>query len=452
MTGFLHRVRSRVGDFWWWSLCLFLVLRVGDVFNAVVGLWLVPKYVGQDQLGAVLPLLQVANVFGLPISILVITFSKFLNQYYMKGEYGKVKSLIRTFWGGVSVAITVGGLASLLLLPHFFERIRVVSGSLGFLILMTAILSTTAPAFTNGLHALKRFKTITVMNLCCALIRFLVMLVSMPFRALSGYMLGQSAPYLFQIAWSAFMMRKELLPSVKAEPFWREDGWKIVKYTMLNAISIGMTTICGAMMMMIVRQRLPEVESAAYYMISRFSELASYAGMTVIVVIFPFAAENHVQGRDSLRLILKTEAGLFAIGVVCVGGLAIFGRWILSLSPVWSGYSNYAPDMALLSASLMMSTNVAVFTTCEVAAMRFFFLWYTIPIAIVQLAFFACFTGYAFFEGILSASALSWMDSLHIGTLRNYIWLNVVANLVTIFCCAVHLGMRKIISGRSSEN
>ena len=82
----LSSIKSRLGELWWYTLILFCVQRLGDVINVFVGLWLVPRYVPQEELGAVLPLLQVGGTLGLPLTILLGPFTKFLNTYATRGE------------------------------------------------------------------------------------------------------------------------------------------------------------------------------------------------------------------------------------------------------------------------------------------------------------------------------------------------------------------------------
>ena len=55
MKSILHRIHERCGDLWWYAMLLFVAQRFGDVRNMFVGMWLVPKYVPQEELGAVLP-------------------------------------------------------------------------------------------------------------------------------------------------------------------------------------------------------------------------------------------------------------------------------------------------------------------------------------------------------------------------------------------------------------
>ena len=189
----LKRLHARLGDFWWYSLMLFFACRAADVLNAFVGLWLVPKYVAPSELGAVMPLTQFAGFLALPVVVFATTFMKEVTTLAAQGEYGKMKSLMRGVFIGAGAFLVLALAASRLLLPLFLERIRVVEGSLGFLILATAFTGAVAPVYQNALQALKRFKTISLLNIAGAPVRFLAMAAAMPFRALSGYFVGQAA-------------------------------------------------------------------------------------------------------------------------------------------------------------------------------------------------------------------------------------------------------------------
>lgn len=224
MKALIDRLHARLGDFWWYSLLMFAALRFGDVVNAYVGLFLVPKYVGQEDLGAVLPLTQFATSVGAPMTVLVLVFSKFLNKFKTLGEDGKIKSMLHWFIGMAVAIVLVSSAASLIILPHFFERLSVTSGSLTVLIIATGLLTTTAPVFTNALQGLKRFNTISFINIFTAPIRLAVMLIAMPFRALSGYMLGQLSVPAFQIFASFFALRKEMGKNIAPNHFGKKTA------------------------------------------------------------------------------------------------------------------------------------------------------------------------------------------------------------------------------------
>ena len=43
MKVLLQRLHAKLGDFWWYSLMIFVASRAADYLNVFVGLWLVPK-------------------------------------------------------------------------------------------------------------------------------------------------------------------------------------------------------------------------------------------------------------------------------------------------------------------------------------------------------------------------------------------------------------------------
>ena len=49
MKDILQRIHARVGDLWWYTALLFVAQRFGDAINMFVGMWLVPRYVPQEE-------------------------------------------------------------------------------------------------------------------------------------------------------------------------------------------------------------------------------------------------------------------------------------------------------------------------------------------------------------------------------------------------------------------
>ncbi len=428
----VDRLRSRFGEFWWWSLMLFLALRSGDVINAVIGVWIVPHFVVQGELGAVLPLSGIAAFLGTPIAILVVVFQRYLSRYHALGDEGKKKSLLYGFIGFLVPAVVAIFAGAYLIMPMFFERIRVGRGSLGLLIVVGAAVGTIHPVFMNALQALRKFRTLTLVNLVCAPVRLVTMVLAMPFYALSGYMLGQCAGPIVQILLSTVSLRRATIGAKCERGFWRTEGPGIARYAVKMALYMGFSGLSAAVFALIIRQRLPEVESAGYYMISRFSEMAIYAGATLSAMMFPFAVAAVTKGEDADALLRKTQVGTLVAGVVCVAALAVLGGPMLRLTAMWRDYAVYAPDMTLLAVSLvcgMLATNRLQF---ECAADRFGFLWYVVPTYALQTAFLFAFTGYGYFSGVLPQSAVEWMASLKIGTLRNMLIVGLVTNVALL--------------------
>ena len=132
IAGKLH---ERMGDFWWYSLMLFCACRAADVLNAFVGLWLVPKYVDPSELGAVMPLTQFANFLAIPVAAFANTFRNELTRLSIGKEFGKLKTLMRGVFVATAVFLFLAIVVARFLLPAFLERIRIVEGSLGLVII-----------------------------------------------------------------------------------------------------------------------------------------------------------------------------------------------------------------------------------------------------------------------------------------------------------------------------
>ena len=165
------RVKKWLGPLWWYTLILFCIQRAGDLINAFVGLYLVPKYVPQAELGAVLPLAQIGGALGLPLAILSAPFAKYLNTYATHGELGKVKSLLRDAFA-LQVIAFVGLLVyARFFMPIVFERMRVQDGRLGTLVVVSGVVGAFAPVFTSALQALKKFRAMAICGLLTAPVR-----------------------------------------------------------------------------------------------------------------------------------------------------------------------------------------------------------------------------------------------------------------------------------------
>lgn len=430
MKSLLGKLHSRLGDLWWYSLLLFAAMRLGDLVNAVVGLWLVPRYVPQEELGAVLPLTQFASLFGIPITILVLVFTKFLAQFQAKNEQGKIKSLLCWFIGMVAAAGAISALAAKWIMPALFERIRVQNGSLIILIIATGIIGTISPVFNNALQGLKKFRTITLINLLTAPIRLVTMLLLLPVRALSGYMAGQIAPQIFSISASCFALRKHIDRKVVAVPFWKDDLKPILRYMLFCAIWAVPGTLLTSVQAMIIRQRLPDLDSAAYYMISRFAELGTYAGTTISFVLFPLAVEASVKRIDSRNALVKSTAAIVGLGLLISFALKLFGGYLFAVIPSYNPYLPYVNDLFLLSVVLTIAAAGTNFANFEAACGRFSFLWGLVFLT-VKTGILVLFTAYEYLRGIIPDCAVDWLAAHRITSLNTVIWLMFACTLAT---------------------
>lgn len=436
MQTFLNRLHARVGDLWWYSAMIFIACRSGDVIQAFIGLWLVPKYVGPNELGAVLPLQQLASLFTVPLAIVAVVFSKYVNTYATRGEYGKVKSFIHDVILISAALFLVCIAAAYILIPHFYERLNVSAGSLTVLVLAAGFAANVSNLFSSALQGLKKFKTMTAQNLIAAPIRLVTLLVTMPIRALSGYLLGQTTPSV-ACGILAFLSIRRDLSGVRSDASWRKDIPDIWKYMWPVALYTTFSLLVSTILLTVYKQRLPASDSAAYYLFSRFADISAYVGFAMTTVMFPMAAEAHENGHETPRVLQYTILGTLCSGGILAVLFALGGDGLLSLNDTWSHYRPFVRNLPLMTLSTVLSVMTGCIVNYEMACRRFRPVFVTTVLQGLFAAFVVAFTGYEFFRGILPDDIVNAMRDLNLGNLSTMTNAGLISAAIQLAVLAV---------------
>jgi O-antigen/teichoic acid export membrane protein len=104
------------------------------------------------------------------------------------------------------------------------------------------------------------------------------MLVFMPFRAVSGYVIAQNAAPMVTLAGSFSLVVKWWRRTPGAEPYWAEYRSAILRYSVPILAMTVVSNVSGTLDSVVIRHRLGDFDSAGYYMITRFSEIAVFLG------------------------------------------------------------------------------------------------------------------------------------------------------------------------------
>ena len=417
----MDRLHARMGDFWWYSLMLFCACRAADLLNAFVGLWLVPKYVDPSELGAVLPLTQFANLLAMPIVAFGNTFRNELTRLSIGREFGKLKSLMRGVFVVTAIFLFFAIIIARFLLPTFLERVRIVEGSLGIIIIATAFVSAVAPIYSNAVQALQKFTAQSLISIVGAPVRLITMLITMPFRAISGYFIGQASVPVFSIAASVIALRKEL--SVPAIPYWNRDTIRkfatLLAFFIIGGIVNSADTLIEAT---VLRQRLPDLDSAGYYMATRFSDISNFLYSTLAFTIFPFTAALAAKGKDMRPMILKTSAATIGFSALVAIPFLFFGKYILAILPHGEQYMAYGWTIPWQIGISTLAALVGLYVTAEISANRFGFLIWTGTIDLVYPALLLLVTGHGYLVGIIPASWTAFLSVHNIRSLDTMLW------------------------------
>ena len=438
----LDKLHARLGDFWWYSLMIFMAARAADALNVFVGLWLVPKYVPASELGAVQPLMQFANFLAVPAAVFASTFRQELTGLAVNREFSKMKTLMRSVFITTAVFFFLAIAVCHFLLPHFLTRIRVAEGSLGLLILIASFLSVAQPVYTNALQAMKRFREYSLIHVLCAPIRLITMIAAMPFRALSGYFVGQASTPAFTIAASVWSLRKDL--AVKAEPYWTRDI--VRRFSGLFAIFLASSTVGGIVSLvesMVLRQRIPEIESAAYYMVTRFSDIAGFLAITLTFTIFPYAAELAAKGQDTNTLVLKSSLAVLATNLPLAAFFWLLGRPILEFLPNGALYADYYWAIPWMIGIVSIMQISGFYMSGEIAANRFGYMWWSIPLNAVYALAMLLVSGYGYFTACLPSGLNDFLAAHNLTSLSAMLWWMTAFRLTHLFGCLAHIIWRR---------
>lgn len=367
------------------ALLLFLSLRAGDIVRAAAGMWFVPRYVTPEEIGGVLPVTSFATFLSLPIFAFAMTVMKESSWLAAAGERGKVRSLLRgVFWtaGAFLVAIIA---ASAVFAPRFLSAMRVADAPAGAMAVAAAFMGCVAPVYTDALQALKRFRSLALAEFGGAAFRFLAMLAVMPHRALVGYFCGQAALPLFRMAASLAALRRDL--AVPPLPFWDRAAIRRMALAFLAVLAYQAFPMAASLVeQSMLRTALSSMDSAGYYMASRFSDLLYCLTFPLMLVMFPFTAEAARRNASTRPYVVKCAAATLAAAALLAIAYSVCGERLLALLPHGRNYAAYARFMPWLVIITALTSCQVFCTNADVSAGRFRFLAWLVPLHIAYPA------------------------------------------------------------------
>ena len=243
-----------------------------------------------------------------------------------------------------------------------------------------------------------------------------------------------------------FCLRKEL--AVPAEPYWNSNVFK--RFLFLFTIFAGWAAtggLPGLVESTVIRQRLPDLDSAGYYMATRFSEISGYFFCTLSFTIFPYTADMAAKGKDMRPLILKASFASIAFGALVAAPFFFIAKPILSVLPHGAEYVAYWWVIPWCIGISAISFPLSLYTTAEVSAQRFGFLKWLMPLDLIYPAVLLFVTGYGYLVGIIPESWTTFLAAHNVRTLETMLWWMTAASAIKLACClfamTAHSPMRR---------
>ncbi len=374
---------SQTRRFWLSLLLVFGAMRLADALNAVTGLWVVPRGVSGQTLGALLPLTQFGAVLALPVTVLSTVFARHLCAYAAAGDGPRARGLLRDALAATAAALLAAlGLAAALL-PWLCGALRVPHSPAGYLAVAYGLAAAFLPMVTAAAQALGRFGALAAGSLLAAPARLGAMALLLPLLGLSGYFLGQLVPLVVTAGVTLWALRRLLAADPAAPPAaaWRADLRPMARYAAKVAVGVAAASLQTFAATWVIRTRLADDASAGYYLISRFAEIATYCGTTVATVLFPFAVAAKARGEGSAALRNGSLAAILAGGTLLAGALWLGLPWLFGRLPGYAPYADAAPLAGYLALTTTLNVACAGHFAHQQARDDFRYLRYMVPCA-----------------------------------------------------------------------
>ena len=184
----------------------------------------------------------------------------------------------------------------------------------------------------------------------------------------------------------------------------------------------GATGFYGLVESTIIRQRLPNLDSAGFYMTTRFSEIATYLYGAMIFTFFPFAAELRNNGRKQIKLVFKATGVNLTFCTILAVGFCFIARPILAVLPNGAQYAAYWWAIPWQTMIIGLLTFHGFYTTAEIAANRFGFLTWAIPLELIYPVLLLTVTGHSYLTGVIPQGLSDCLVAHNIYTLDSMFW------------------------------
>ena len=402
---FARRLRQSLGPLWWYSALLFAVSRLGDVVNLYIGAFLVPDLVPTADLGAVRPLMRVAELVAMPLVFLVLPAEKFLNVFAERRETGKARALVRDLLlltAALLAALALaGGIANGPLLERLHLSGPAHAGILPLLLLLTAG-ACLRPIAQAAARSFKLFNSVVLAGLPDPFVRLVLMLVLL--RAMSplrGFVVAQG---LSGLAGTAVLMAAVALffrrERVRCESY-RAHLREMADYAAPLLLYTLATTFQDPVEDFLIRQRLTEDASAAAYILKTLAMIPQYFGGAVAMFLFPLVSSAYEQRRETRRYLWQSMCVTGLLGLGCCALLTAWGDFAISLRPAWSVACDFPGLIGWLSLGIAFRVVVNCFVLHEHACRRFRYLRFFLPMQFLQTGGLFILMGWGAFRNIL---------------------------------------------------
>ena len=370
---------------------LFIASILGGVSNYLYNI-IIGRMLGPANYSEVTSLMSVLLIAAVPSGTVQTVVTKFTAKYNAHNEQYKIQRLIKSVSSRLSIAgvIFFGIFVSCSRLISDFIKIESIFPVifLGIILIPSAV----TPVYRGALQGMQKYFDYSVSGMVevFAKLIFGVILVYFGFRT-SGAVLGFSLAGIMALLFTKMQLKDILNNNIKTAVIY--DGkvltelYKYSKSVMLNILCF--TILTNSSMILVKHYFLPE-QAGIYASAEIISKIVMFLTGIIPIMIFPKAAALHAKNMDSNRILLKSIALVFTVGVLFILGSFLFGSFIMYLF-FGNEYSGSSVFLGPLSIVMTMYSLYNIMSIYQLSVNSFKFIYGTIILVLLQIGLITMF-------------------------------------------------------------
>ncbi|MBD5511142.1 MAG: oligosaccharide flippase family protein [Lachnospiraceae bacterium] len=295
--------KNRTGTFEINSVVVFILAMIANILGAVFQL-LASHILADEALFAELnSIMALFNILVLPTTVASCLTAKYTAELHAHKEDGKVKGLLHNLVKVLGILTIIFGLLMIALHGVIGSWLHIKEETVVLLAVILADVTMLSAVFTGGLQGTKQFVLYGIFGLIGPVFKIAAVMLSRLFAnkivgLLLIWLIGTLVSYLI----GSFFLRRVMGTNTKESP--GLDRTEVVRYIMkLIAANAGIILLSNLDMLLV--KHFFDREAGLYSAARVLAYCITYLTNTLVIVLFPMAADSLHTEKENLKLLRK---------------------------------------------------------------------------------------------------------------------------------------------------
>lgn len=346
------------------SLVMFIGTMAANVgsylYHLVMGRMLGP--VGYGELSA---LISILYIFGVPTLVMQTVLVKYFANTKASGELGEAHDIFVRTVKNLTVLLTTGGIAILILMPAIAQYLHMVNGRNLVWVYLFFVFNTLG--FVNAAY-FQGYQKFALYSSYVALGIFLKLFLSIPAapygveRVLLAGVIAGIITYIIIY----FPIRPLLSIQRKRFDVTKKD---MLKFAVPSFLTIMGFTSMYSTDIILAKHFLPSVQAGGYAALSVLGKIIFYASSAITGVMYPVVSERIAKGNSVNRIILLAASAVTVISILLTLMYSVIPGFITA-SMFGHSYDQVIPYLGPFAVFISLLSLVYVLSMAHLAMNR----------------------------------------------------------------------------------